>query len=259
MKNVEWAAPYCDIYDKPEYSYRGMMLDVARHFFSVESVKRQIDYAAKYKINKLHMHLADDQGWRLEIKGEMYGESLDKLRTIGASRSCSTNGYNPGQYTQEEFQELAEYAAERYVEITPEFDMPGHTWAALVSLNFLNSTEDGKPHSGSYDNTQPYDGWDVGFSSFECRNEKTYEFIEEVIKQVAPLYPSQYIHIGGDEAHSTSSEDYVYFCNRVTEIAQKYGKTPIGWQNYDSIEITNRDNTVTQFWSTGSAQFKSGV
>ena len=69
MKNVEWAAPYCDIYDKPEYSYRGMMLDVARHFFSVESVKRQIDYAAKYKINKLHMHLADDQGWRLEIKG----------------------------------------------------------------------------------------------------------------------------------------------------------------------------------------------
>ena len=256
--DVEWAAPYCDIKDKPEYEYRGMMLDVARHFFPVESVKRQIDQAAKYKINKLHMHMTDDQGWRLEIKGEMYGESLDKLRTIGASRSCATNGYRPGQYTQEEFRELAEYAAERYVEIIPEFDMPSHTWAALVSLNFLNSTEDGKPHAPGYDNTQPYDGYDVGFCTYECRNEKTYEFIEEVIKQVAPLYPSKYIHIGGDEAHSTSDEDYAYFCNRVTEIAQKYGKTPIGWQNYDTV-VEDKENTVTQFWSTGNTQFQEGI
>lgn len=127
---------------------------------------------AKYKINKLHLRLADDQGWRLEIKGETEtGESYDKLRTIGASTSCSTNGYRPGQYTQEEFRELAEYAADHYVEIIPEFDMPGHSWAALVSLEYLNSTEDGKPHSGNYDNTKPYDGWDVGFSTLECRNE----------------------------------------------------------------------------------------
>lgn len=256
--NVEWAAPYCDIMDKPEYEYRGMMLDVARHFFPVESVKRQIDEAAKYKINKLHLHMTDDQGWRLEIKGEMYGENLDKLREIGASRSCATNGYRPGQYTQEQFQELAEYAAERYIEIIPEFDMPSHTWAALVSLNFLNSTADGKPHAPGYDNTKPYDGYDVGFCTYECHNEKTYEFIEEVIKQVAPLYPSKYIHIGGDEAHSTSAEDYAYFCNRVTEIAKKYGKTPIGWQNYDNV-VEDKENTVTQFWSTGNAQFKDGI
>lgn len=263
VSGVEWAAPYCDIYDKPEYSYRGAMIDSARHFFSVESVKRQIDHMAKYKINKLHLRLADDQGWRLEIKGETEtGESYDKLRTIGASTSCSTNGYRPGQYTQEEFRELAEYAADHYVEIIPEFDMPGHSWAALVSLEYLNSTEDGKPHSGNYDNTKPYDGWDVGFSTLECRNENTYKFIEEVIKQAAPLYPSKYIHIGGDEAHSTSTEDYTYFMNRVTEIAQKYGKTPIGWQNYDSVvesTVADKDNTVTQYWLTDGAKYKDGV
>lgn len=263
VADVEWTASYCEIYDKPEYSYRGAMIDSARHFHSVESVKRQIDHMAKYKINKLHLRLADDQGWRLEIKGETEtGESYDKLRTIGASTSCSTNGYRPGQYTQEEFRELAEYAADHYVEIIPEFDMPGHSWAALVSLEYLNSTEDGKPHSGNYDNTKPYDGWDVGFSTLECRNENTYKFIEDVISQVAPLYPSEYIHIGGDEAHSTSAEDYTYFMNRVTEIAQKYGKTPIGWQNYDTVvesTVEDKDNTVTQYWLTDGAKYKEGV
>ena len=263
VSDVEWTASYCEIYDKPEYSYRGAMIDSARHFHSVESVKRQIDHMAKYKINKLHLRLADDQGWRLEIKGETEtGESYDKLRTIGASTSCSTNGYRPGQYTQEEFRELAEYAADHYVEIIPEFDMPGHSWAALVSLEYLNSTEDGKPHSGNYDNTKPYDGWDAGFSTLECRNENTYKFIEDVISQAAPLYPSEYIHIGGDEAHSTSAEDYTYFMNRVTEIAQKYGKTPIGWQNYDTVvesTVEDKDNTVTQYWLTDGAKYKEGV
>ena len=136
--------------------------------------------------------------------------------------------------------------------------MPGHSWAALVSLNFLNSSEDGKPHSGNYDNTKPYEGIDVGFSTFECRNEKTYEFIDEVFRQVAAISPSKYIHIGGDEAHSTSSEDYAYFMNRVTEIAKKYGKTPIGWQNYDGV-AEDKEGTVTQFWSTGNAKLKDGI
>ena len=128
VEGTAWVVKEANITDKPEYSYRGMHLDVARHFFTVEQVKRQIDLISQFKINKLHMHLSDDQGWRLEIKGEMYGESLDKLRTIGASTSCSTNGYKPGQYTQEDFKELVAYAAERNVEIIPEFDMPAHAW-----------------------------------------------------------------------------------------------------------------------------------
>ena len=260
VDDASWVVKEASIKDKPEYGYRGMHLDVARHFFTVEQVKRQIDLISQFKINKLHMHLSDDQGWRLEIKGEMYGESLDKLRTIGASTSCSTNGYNPGQYTQEDFKELVRYAAERNVEIIPEFDMPAHAWAALVSLNFLNSTEDGKPHAGNYDNTKPYDGWDVGWASLEVNNEKTYEFIEEVVKQVSEISPSPIINLGGDEAHSTSAEDYNKFCNRVVEIGNKYGKTVMGWQNLDkALTDENKENAIVQFWSTGSAKMMSGV
>ena len=258
VEGVSWDIPCSNIDDKPEYEYRGSHLDVTRHFFSVEDVKRYIDNMAQYKMNKLHLHLSDDQGWRLEIKGSMYGEDLSKLNTIGAQTSTSINGIKAGQYTQEDYKELVAYAADRYVEIIPEFDMPGHSWAALVSLNFLNSTEDGKPHSGNYDNTKPYEGIDVGFSTFECHNEKTYEFIDEVFRQVSEISPSKYIHIGGDEAHSTSSEDYAYFMNRVTEIAQKYGKTPIGWQNYDGV-VEDKEGTVTQFWSTGNAKLMDGI
>ena len=120
------------------------------------------------------------------------------------------------------------------MEIIPEFDMPAHAWAALVSMPMLNSSEDGKPHAGGYDNTKPYQGWYVGWASLECRNENTYIFIDEVFRQLSEISPSMYIHVGGDEAHVTNHDDYVYFVNRVTEIAHKYGKTPIGWQNYDA-------------------------
>ena len=260
VEGTAWVVKEASIKDKPEYSYRGMHLDVARHFFTVEQVKRQIDLISQFKINKLHLHLSDDQGWRLEIKGEMYGESLDKLNTIGASTSCSTNGYRPGQYTQEDFKELVRYAADHNVEIIPEFDMPAHAWAALVSLSFLNSTEDGKPHAGSYDNTKPYDGWDVGWASLETDNEKTYEFIEEVVKQVAAISPSPIIHLGGDEAHSTSTEDYNYFCSRIVAIGKKYGKTVMGWQNLDkTLTDENKDDAIVQFWSTGNAKMMSGI
>ena len=258
VSGTAWTIPCAQIADEPEYGLRSMMLDVTRHFFTVDQVKRQLDMLSQYKINTLHMHMSDDQGWRLEIKGEMYGESLDKLRTIGAQTSCNTNGIKAGQYTQEEFKEIVAYANERYIQIIPEFDMPSHAWAALVSLNFLNSTEDGRPPANGYDNTRPYEGWDVGFNSLECRNEKTYEFIDEVFRQVSEISPSKYIHIGGDEAHVTSHDDYVYFMNRVTEIAKKYGKTPIGWQNYDTA-VEDPEGTVTQFWSTGNAKFEEGI
>ena len=258
VSGTAWTIPCAQIADEPEYGLRSMMLDVTRHFFTVDQVKRQLDMLSQYKINTLHMHLSDDQGWRLEIKGEMYGESLDKLRTIGAQTSCNTNGIRAGQYTQEEFKEIVAYANERCIQIVPEFDMPSHAWAALVSLSFLNSTEDGRPPANGYDNTRPYEGWDVGFNSLECRNEKTYEFIDEVFRQVSEISPSKYIHIGGDEAHVTSHDDYVYFMNRVTEIAKKYGKTPIGWQNYDTA-VEDPEGTVTQFWSTGNAKFEEGI
>lgn len=217
VENVQWSIPASTINDKPEYSYRGLMLDVARHFFTVDEVKRQIDLAAEYKINKVHLHLSDDQGWRLEIK------QYPDLTLIGGS--TEVGGGPGGYYTQEQFKDIVAYAAERYVEIIPEFDMPGHTNAALASYGFLNPDGKRKPL---------YTGTNVGFSSFMTDSEETYEFIENVIKEVSAISPSKYFHIGGDEADATPKAGYDYFVGRVAKIAQKYGKTPIGWDPIDT-------------------------
>ncbi|NFO31805.1 beta-N-acetylhexosaminidase [Clostridium botulinum] len=228
--DVEWNIPVSIINDEPEYNYRGLMIDVARHFFTIDEVKRQIDYAAQYKINRVHLHLSDDQGWRLEIK------KYPDLTIIGGS--TEVGGGKGGYYTQEEFKELVKYAAERYVEIIPEFDMPGHSNAALASYGFLN--KDGK--------RRPlYTGTEVGFSSFMAHSEETYEFIEDVIKDVSKISPSKYIHIGGDEANSTKKEDYDYFVGKVSKMAEKYGKTPIGWDPIDTSPEIN-SSVILQNW-----------
>lgn len=230
VNNVKWIVPVADIYDKPEYSYRGLMLDVARHFYTVDEVKRQIDLAAQYKINRVHLHLSDDQGWRLEIK------KYPDLTTIGGS--TEVGGGPGGYYTQEEFKDIVKYAAERYVEIIPEFDMPGHCNAALASYGFLNPDGERKPI---------YTGIKVGFSTLMTDNEKTYEFIDDVFNEVAKISPSKYLHIGGDEADSTKKSDYNYFVGRVAKIAEKYGKTAIGWDPIDtSPEINN--SVILQNW-----------
>lgn len=230
VDNIEWSIESATINDKPEYSYRGLMIDVARHFFGVEDIKRQIDYAANYKINRLHLHLSDDQGWRLEIK------KYPDLTLIGGS--TEVGGGRGGYYTQEEFKDLVKYAQDRYMEIIPEFDMPGHTNAALASYGFLNP--DGK-------RKELYTGIEVGFSSFMTDSEKTYEFIDDVFKEVSEISPSKYLHIGGDEALSTKKADYDYFVGRVAKIAQKYGKTPIGWDPIDTSPEIN-SSVILQNW-----------
>lgn len=223
--------PASIINDKPAYSYRGLMIDVARHFFNVDEIKRQIDLAAEYKINRVHLHLSDDQGWRLEIK------KYPELTLIGGS-------YRSWRKDQEviihknQFKDIVSYAMQRYVEIVPEFDMPGHTNAALASYGFLNPN--GKKKA-------LYTGTQVGFSSLMTDNEKTYEFIEDVIKEVVQISPSKYIQIGGDEALSTNKEDYDYFVGRVAKIAKKYGKIPIGWDPIDTSPEIN-SSVVLQNW-----------
>ncbi|MBN1067668.1 beta-N-acetylhexosaminidase [Clostridium botulinum] len=228
--DVEWNIPVSIINDKPEYNYRGLMIDVVRHFFTVDEVKRQIDYAAQYKINRVHLHLSDDQGWRLEMK------KYPDLTIIGGS--TEVGGGKGGYYTQEEFKDLVKYAAERYVEIIPEFDMPGHSNAALASYGFLNKDGKRKPL---------YTGTEVGFSSFMAHSEETYEFIEDVIKEVSEISTSKYIHIGGDEANSTKKEDYDYFVDRVSKLVEKYGKTPIGWDHIDTSPKIN-SSVILQNW-----------
>ncbi|MDP4970429.1 MAG: beta-N-acetylhexosaminidase [Flavobacteriaceae bacterium] len=219
------------IEDAPVLSYRGTMLDVARHFFTVAEVKQYIDQIAQYKINALHLHLSDDQGWRIEIK------AYPRLTEIGAA--TEVGGGPGGYYTQEDFLELQDYAAQRFIQIIPEIDMPGHTNAAIVAYPELNGN--GKAVS-------PYTGTAVGFSTFDARNEAVYTFIDQVVQEISALSTSPYFHLGGDESHVTSKEDYVFFVERVGEIIRTHQKTPIGWDEVAQTDLG--PGSVAQFWSS---------
>ncbi len=225
-----WPVASGTIADAPNFGFRGSMLDVARHFFSVEDVKKYIDLLAYYKINVLHLHLTDDQGWRIEIK------SWPKLTEVGGS--TEVGGEAGGFFTQEDYKDIVAYAASHFMTIIPEIDMPGHTNAASVSYPFLDGT--GKP-------LKLYEGTRVGFSTFDTRKDTVYAFLDDVIREVSALTPGPYFHIGGDESHSTKKNDYIYFVNKVEKIVQKYGKTMIGW---DEIALADVDSSsIAQFWA----------
>lgn len=225
-----WSVAAGTIKDKPEYAYRGSMLDVARHFFEVDEVKKYIDYISYYKMNLLHLHLTDDQGWRIEIK------SWPNLTAQGGS--TEVGGGKGGFYTQEQYKDIVKYAQDRFVTIVPEVDMPGHTNAALASYPELNCNDSA---------TSLYTGTEVGFSSFCTKKEVTYKFIDDVFRELATLTPGPFLHIGGDESHATKKEDYIPFVNRVQQIVKKHGKQIIGW---DEIALsTILPNSVAQFWA----------
>ncbi|MGN9791460.1 beta-N-acetylhexosaminidase [Streptomyces sp. OZ13] len=224
-----WQVAGGTITDVPRYAHRGAMLDVSRHFLTVEQVKRYIDHLALYKINTLHLHLSDDQGWRIAI------DSWPRLATYGGS--TQVGGGPGGHYTKAQYKEILRYASSRYLEVVPEIDMPGHTNAALASYAELNCNGVAPPL---------YTGTAVGFSSLCVRKELTYDFVDDVIREVAALTPGRYIHIGGDEAHSTSHEDYVAFMNRVQPIVAKYGKTVIGWHQLTGA--TPQKGALAQYW-----------
>ena len=221
--------PALSITDSPRFIWRGAMLDVARHFFSVEDVKRYIDLISHYKMNRLHLHLTDDQGWRIEIK------SWPKLTEIGAQ--TQVNGGGGGFYTQEQYKEIVEYARSRFVMIIPEIDTPGHTNAALASYPELN---------GSEESPDPYEGVEVGFSSLSINMAVTYKFLDDVIRELAAITPGPYIHIGGDEAKSTPEEDYKLFIKRFQEIVIAHDKIPVGWAEIGEAELDKR--TIAQHW-----------
>ena len=226
-----WPVPGGQIVDYPRFSHRGAMLDVARHFFPVATVERYIDEIVLYKVNVLHVHLSDDQGWRIAIN------SWPNLALYGGS--TAVGGDPGGYYTQAEYQQIVAYAAARYVTIVPEIDMPGHTNAALASYAELNCSGVAPPL---------YTGTDVGFSSLCVGKELTYTFIDQVIGELAALTPGPYIHIGGDEASSTTAADYATFINRAQQIVAAHGKAVIGW--HDVVNATPLPSTVAQFWGT---------
>jgi hexosaminidase len=235
--------PAVTIYDFPRFKYRGLHLDVGRHFFPVDFVKRYIDYMALHKLNYFHWHLTEDQGWRIEIK------KYPRLTEIGAWRSGTIIGHHPGTgddstrhggyYTQDQIKEVVQYAADRYITIIPEVEMPGHAIAALASYPSLGCT--GGPYSVPHN-------FGVHKEVFCAGNDSVFSFLQDVLDEVMPLFPSKYIHIGGDECPKDSwktcpkcqarmktlglkneEELQSYFIARIEKYINSKGKQVIGW------------------------------
>jgi hexosaminidase len=246
-----WEISTGTIRDYPTYPFRGSMLDVARHFFSVEDVKRYIDLLNLYKMNVLHLSLSNDQGWRIEIK------SWPNLTAHGGS--TQVGGGKGGFYTQEQYKDIVKYAQDQYVTIVPEIDMPGHTNAALASYPELNCN--GKAPA-------LYTGVEVGFSSLCTTKEITYKFIDDVVRELTAITPGPYFHIGGDESHATKREHYIPFVARVRDIVKSHGKQVIGWEETAQInmnekrpeDVVNADSkakasaaaAIAQYWSNAN-------
>ncbi len=242
----EWEVATGTITDSPEYAWRGSMLDVARHFFPVEDVKRYIDLISYYKINILHLHLSDDQGWRIEIK------SWPNLTAIGGQ--SQVGGGKGGFYTQEQYKEIVAYAQSRFITVVPEIDLPGHTNAALVSYRDellpgtpikIEAGERPRPVAG-----QPHIGTEVGFSTLSLKKESTMKFVNDVIRELAAITPGPYFHVGGDEAAVTKKPDYIEFVNRFKEIVNANGKIMIGWEEVAQGDLDS--TVVVQYWHSSN-------
>ncbi len=259
VKNISWSAPCVEITDYPRFGWRGIMLDVSRHFFTKDEVKNFIDEMAAYKLNLFHWHLVDDEGWRIEIK------SLPKLTSVGAwnaKRIGHFGDFSPigadeprnygGFYTQEDIKEVVAYAATRFVNVLPEIDIPGHSLAAVASYPELSCTpgaENYKVRSGEeiMDWSGPH--FVALIDNTLCpANEKVYPFLDKVFTEVAQLFPFDYIHVGGDECAKnfweksdavkalmqkeglkTMDQVQGYFENRVEKIVNSKGKKMMGW------------------------------
>ena len=251
VQSASWEVATGEITDKPSYGWRGSMLDVARHFFPMDNVKRYIDHIAMYKMNRLHLHLSDDQGWRIEIK------SWPNLALHGGS--TEVGGDKGGYYTQEEYKELIAYAQERFIMIIPEIDMPGHINSALASYGELNGGTsvpmEGAPNGPKANpllvkDSQPtplYTGMEVGFSTLRFEKEVTFKFINDVVRELSEITPGPYFHVGGDEAHVTKKPDYIAFVNKFTEIVKANNKIMIGWEEIAQGNIN--ENVVAQHWA----------
>ena len=230
---VDLSIPAVEILDKPRFSWRGMLLDCGRHFMTKDFVKRYIDLLAYYKMNRLHWHLTEDQGWRIEIK------KYPKLTEIGAWRTEEDGTIYGGYYTQEDIKEVVAYAQSRYVTVVPEIEMPGHSVAALAAYPEYSCT--GGPFEVS---TQ----WGVHKDVYCAGNEETFHFLQDVLTEVMQLFPSQYIHIGGDECPKDrwqkckkcqrrikmeklkdEHELQSYFIKRIEQFLLSHNRRLIGW------------------------------
>ncbi|MXV51171.1 family 20 glycosylhydrolase [Pedobacter sp. HMF7647] len=259
-KKAQLNVPFISVKDEPRFAYRGMHLDVGRHFFPVSFVKKYIDYIALHKMNYFHWHLTDDQGWRIEIK------KYPQLTQVGGYRNGTIIGKYPGTgndgiryggfYTQEEVKGVVQYAAKRYVTIIPEIEMPGHASAALTAYPNLGCT------GGPYHVQQT---WGVFKDVFCAGNDSVFNFLQDVIDEVIPLFPAKYVHVGGDECPKDSwktcpkcqkrikennlkdeHELQSYFIQRMEKYINSKGKTVIGWD--EILEGGLAPNALVMSW-----------
>lgn len=259
-KSASLKVPFVVIKDHPRFQYRGLHLDVGRHFFPVAFVKRYIDYIALHKMNVFHWHLTEDQGWRIEIK------KYPKLTEVGSYRNGTIIGRYPGKgndglryggfYTQAEVKEIVAYAAKRYIEVIPEIELPGHALAALASYPTLGCT------GGPY---KVQETWGVFNDVFCAGNDSVFNFLQDVLDEVMPLFPSKYVHIGGDECpkeswkhcakcqqrikdHGLKDEHELqsYFIQRMEKYINGKGKTIIGWD--EILEGGLAPNAIVMSW-----------
>jgi hexosaminidase len=272
--------PCGQIVDQPRFGYRGLMLDVSRHFFTVGEIKNLLDLMASYKLNRFHWHLTDDQGWRIEIK------SYPKLTEVGAWRvpriDFGGEAPQPGEkatdggfYTQDQIREVIRYASARNIEIMPEIDVPGHSMAAVAAYPALSVTKNPeiKVNPGSsFAKWFPTGGYEMYVdNTLNPTDEKVYQFLDGVFEEVAALFPYEYIHIGGDECFKgfwekdatvkgfmlkngikTSHDLQVYFTKRVSKIISSKGKKAIGWDEIDDGQLGDGVAIMNRFGEKGA-------
>ncbi len=248
--NVRWTIPAVTITDRPRYPWRGFMLDVSRHFFTKNFIKKQIDYLAYHKMNRLHLHLTDDQGWRIEIK------KYPKLTQISSWRRQSDGTITGGYYTQDDIRELVAYAQSRFVTIVPEIEMPGHCQAALAAYPQLSCT--GGPFPVATE-------WGVHKDVYCAGNDSTFAFLQNVLLEIMQLFPSPVIHIGGDEVPKDrwqhcpkcqarikaeglkdEAELQSYFIRRIEKFLNAHGKRLLGWD--EILEGGLAPNAMVMSW-----------
>ncbi|MFS0712736.1 family 20 glycosylhydrolase [Microbacterium sp. 2P01SA-2] len=238
-----WVVPAVDIADQPRYEYRGVMLDVARHFHDVATVTAYLERAASLKFNVLHLHLSDDQGWRLAL-------SRRPELTARAS-SSAVGGGDGGFYTADDYRAIVAHAAANHMTVVPEFDMPGHTHAvglaypevaAAPALDRWDAAGGPTPVAG-----ETYTGIGVGFSSLRIGAAATDAFVDDILTELAELTPGPYLHFGGDEAHGTPAADFAEFVARTSRVIAGLGKTPIAWHEAGAAGDL-APGTIGQYW-----------
>jgi len=267
----KWTIPCCEISDRPRYAYRGMHLDCARHFWSVDQIKRYLDAMAMFKLNRFHWHLTDDQGWRIEIKAYPLLSRIASYREgtmIGHDFNSSDHIRYGGCYSQDDVREVVAYARERGIEVVPEIDLPGHMLAAMSAYPHLGCS--GGPYAA-------WTRWGVSDEVLCAGKESTYEFLEAVLSEVVELFPSEYIHIGGDECPKTewencpdcqakiaalglkdddkfTAEQYLqnYVTERISSFLASKGKKVMGWD--EILEgLSGADVTIMSWRGTDGA------